>query len=108
MSISRSRARFAIAAEQPGSAFVPYAGTVIEDVLCLHEPRVVGNDNTVQYNRLSLQIPESPLRRHYVKAAVKVHQYPNRRLAIFHGPRCIARYDQEGNPIDDLTWKTAA
>jgi len=25
---------------------------------------------------------------------VRVHEYPDGRLAIFDGPRCLARYDQ--------------
>ena len=34
------------------------------------------NDNCVSYQTLKLQIPESPLRPHFVKARVKVHVYP--------------------------------
>ena len=30
------------------------------------------------------------------RASVKVHEYPDASLAIFHGPRCLARYDQKG------------
>jgi hypothetical protein len=40
-----------------------------------------------------LQIPESPLRPHFVKATVKVHQYLDGSLAVFHGRRCLGRYD---------------
>ncbi len=39
---------------------------------------------------------ESPLRAHFVKARVRVHEYPNGALAVFHGPRCIARYNPQG------------
>src|SRR5690606_14306125 len=35
------------------------------------------------------------------KAAVKVRQYPDGRLAIFHGPRCIGRYDAGGREIGE-------
>src|SRR5215470_9206204 len=38
-------ARFAVPAAEPGSAFVPYVGLSLEDVLCVHEERVVGSDN---------------------------------------------------------------
>jgi hypothetical protein len=58
--------------------------------------RVVGRDNTVSYNGRRLQLPASPLRAHYVKACVKVREYPDGTLAVFHGPRRIARYDAEG------------
>jgi len=56
----------------------------------------VGNDNTVVFHTLRLQIPPSPLRAHFVRSTVKVRQYHNGGLAIFHGPRCIGRYDACG------------
>ncbi len=95
-------ARFAVKAEQPGSAFVADRQRAFEDVLCIQEDRVVGNDNTVRYRGLSLQLPESPLRPHFVKARVRVHEYPDGTLAVFHGPRCLARYDDQGGLIDQV------
>jgi hypothetical protein len=54
------------------------------------------NDNCVSYRTLKLQIPESPLRPHFVKARVKIHVYPDGSHAPFHGPRCFGRHDQNG------------
>ena len=93
-------ARFAVAPEQPGSAFVPDRMAAYRDILCVHEGRTVGNDNTVRYRGLSLQIPEHAHRRHFVKVKVRVHHYPDETLAVFHGPRCLARYHQDGRLID--------
>ena len=62
---------------------------------------MVGNDNCVSFLNRKLQIPESPLRAHFVKATVKVHQYPDGGLAIFHGRRCLGRYDGKGAPIGE-------
>jgi hypothetical protein len=54
---------------------------------------------------LSLQIPPSPIRPHFVKVRVRVHDYPDGTLAIFHGPRCLARYRGDGRPLDhDACW----
>jgi len=90
--------RFAVEAAEPGRAFVP-AGTVnLADILCHQEERQVGNDNTVRFNGLVLQIPPSPLRHHFVKAKVRVHRYPDDTLAIFLGPRCIGRFAADGAP----------
>jgi hypothetical protein len=61
----------------------------------------VGNDNTVRYKNLVLQIPEDKHRHHYVKARVRVHQYPDQTLAIFYGPRKLATFDQNGEATDD-------
>jgi hypothetical protein len=63
---------------------------------------VVGNDNCARYRGLSLQIPPSPIRPHFVKARVRVHDYPDGTLAIFHGPRCLARYRADGSPLDHV------
>jgi hypothetical protein len=93
-------ARFAVLAAEPGSAFVPYAGRPLEDVLCIQEDRQVGRDNCVIWKGLALQIPPQRHRHHYVKATVRVHEYPDGRLAIFDGPSCLARFDRNGKPIN--------
>ena len=62
------------------------------ETLCIEEERAVGRDNTISWNGRRLQIPESPLRRHYVGARVKVHAYPDDTLGVLYGPRVIARF----------------
>lgn len=94
--IPAHNARFRVAAEQEGSAFVAIPGVDLGEILCIQEERQVGNDNCVSFNRLKLQIPESPLRAHFVKATVKVRHYSDGSHAIFHGPRCLGRYDSKG------------
>ena len=96
-------ARFAVPAAEPGSAFVPYVGRPLEDVLCVQEDRVVGADNCVSWHRRSLQIPPQRHRQHYVRATVRVHHYPDGSLAIFDGPRCLARFDHKGHVSDALS-----
>src|SRR3954465_11771789 len=46
--IPHHNARFAGAAAEEGTAFVPFVG-VLDDILCVQEERVVRNDNTVRY-----------------------------------------------------------
>jgi transposase len=94
-------AAFAVAPEQAGTAFVADRTGAAREILCLQEERRVGNDNTVKWRRLTLQIPPSPLRPHFVRATVRVHEYPDGRLALFHGPHRLAEYDAEGRPGDD-------
>ena len=99
--IGAHNVRFAVKAEQDGSAFVAAAGLDLVETLCIQEERIVGNDNCVSYENRKLQIPASPLRPHFVRATVKVHQYPDGNLAIFHGRRCLGRYDSAGVPIGE-------
>jgi transposase len=96
-------ARFAVKAEQEGSAFVAVPGVALAEILCVQEERQVGNDNCVSFNRLKLQIPASPLRAHFVKARVKVRQYPDGTYAVFHGQRRLGRYDAAGKAIEGTT-----
>jgi len=87
---------FAVRAAEPASAFVEFIGANLGDILCERFERTVGNDNCVRFDALSLQIPENRHRAHYVKVKVNVHRYGDGTLAIFHGPRCLARYSATG------------
>ena len=89
-------AEFAVQAAEPGSAFVPFIGPELKEILCEHHERTVGADNCVRFEGLVLQIPAQQHRCHYVKAKVRVHRYTDASLALFHGPRCLARYDSRG------------
>jgi transposase len=104
-------ARFARPAEAAGSAFVAFAGSSVAcglaDILSVQEERVVAGDNTVRYKNRTLQIPADRHRHHYVKARVRVHEYPDGHLAVFHGPRCLARYTAWGELIETPTRRAA-
>jgi transposase len=81
---------------EKGSAFVPWIGTHIEDTLCEHYERTVTPDNCVSFEGKILQIPADKYRCHYVRVKVRVHRYIDGSLAIFHGPRKLADYDETG------------
>jgi hypothetical protein len=68
-------AAFAVTPAEAGSVFVADRTGRVRDILCIQEERRVGNDNTVKWRGLSLQIPPSPHR--------------------------LADYDPEGKPRDD-------
>lgn len=92
--------RFAVAAAEIGSAFVPWTRSDLGEILCHQEDRIVGNDNTVVFGKLRLQIEPSPLRPHFVKARVQVRRYADDTLAIYYGPRCIGRYHPDGTSFN--------
>lgn len=95
--LKRHNERFMVKPELEASAFLPIAGFDIGNILCIQEERVVASDNTVQYGGKKLQIPPSSYRHHFVKTQVRVHHYPDNTLAVFHGPREIGRYNQNGS-----------
>ena len=88
---------FRLEALEKGSAFVPWIGTHIEDTLCEHHERTVTSDNCVSFEGKTLQIPADKYRCHYVRVKVKVHRYIDGSLAIFHGPRRLADYNENGH-----------
>lgn len=81
---------------EEGSAFIPWAGVHLEDILCEHHERTVSPDNCISLDGITLQIPPDKYRCHYVRVRVNVHRYMDGSLAIFHGPRKLADYDQNG------------
>jgi transposase len=87
---------FAIAPEQAGSAFVPDRTEAWREILCIIEERTVGNDNTIAWAKQRLQLPQSRLRPHFVKARVRVHEYPDQSVSVFLGPHRLASYDAGG------------
>lgn len=94
--LPRFNAEFKVPARESGTAFFPYIGGNLRDILCESFERTVGKDNCVQFERLSLQTPQDQQRYHYVKAKVKVHRYLDNSLRIFHGPRLLAQYERQG------------
>jgi hypothetical protein len=97
--ISEHNARFAVEPEQDGSMFVADRDSAYREILCVQEERQVGNDNTVSWNARRLQIPESPLRPHFVKATVRIHEYPDGAVSVFWGPHRLAQFAADGTPI---------
>jgi transposase len=93
--------RFMAVPALPDRAFVTVESNRLIEALCIEEERTVGRDNTIAWDSKRLQIPESPLRRHYVQAKVKVHAYPDGTLAVLHGLRVIGRYTAAGELLEE-------
>ena len=98
--VAQHNADFAVEAGQEGSGFVPDRAGLWREILCVQEDRTVGNDNTVKWRKMRLQLPASRLRPHFVKANVRVHEYPDGQLAVFLGPHRLADYEANGAIID--------
>ena len=94
--LPQHNARFAKPAAEAETAFVTADPALLAETLCVEEERVVGRDNTVSYGGRRLQLPATAARAHYVKAKVKVREYPSGALSVFHGPRRIVSYAAAG------------
>ena len=76
------------------------------DILCHRTERTVALDNTVRYGRV-LQIPATPARHHYVKATVRVHEYPDMGYNANRNPNPVGRVRRfdatRRRPVDKWT-----
>ena len=96
--IPRHNAQFTVTPkEEKKTAYIPWTGGDLKEILCWMEERVVQNDNTVSFMGLRLQIPKDDLRHHYVRTTVHVRRYLDGSLSVFFGNRCLGRYDARGN-----------
>ena len=95
-------AEFAHPSREDGSAFVPCPASVnLDDILCEQVERMVGKDNCVRFDGRVLQLPAVKHRYHYIKAKVKVCRHTDGTLSVFHGPRRLARYDENGQLLNN-------
>ncbi|WP_157111113.1 ISNCY family transposase [Candidatus Nucleicultrix amoebiphila] len=93
--------QFSVAPKEEKSAFVPWIGGDINEILCWQTERLVQNDNTVSYKNFKLQIPKDDLRHHYVRTTVQVREYLDGTFSLFFGHRCLVRYNQRGQIKSD-------
>jgi hypothetical protein len=62
----------------------------------------VGNDNCVRWRGASRRSRQSPLRPHFVRATVRLHQYPDGSIALFKGPHRLATFPAAAEPPQEL------
>lgn len=105
--LKRFNRRFMVEPAESGSAFVPLLGVDIDNMSCRQVERQVTRDSCISYQGLTLHLPEGPHCRHMARKTVRVHEYPDASMAIYHGPRCLAQYTANGTQ-KKLTKKAAA
>jgi transposase len=87
---------FTVSPDQPGTGFVPYTGAELYKIFSYQEDRVVGNDNTVNFGRLSLQIPAQTFRFSMAKCRTLVCHHLDDTITVYYGPHVLGRYDAQG------------
>ena len=92
--------RFAIPAAHPGTAFVPLENQDLDRIFSLQWERTVNGDNTVQFEKLCLQIEPGPWRSTLAGTRVTVHQHLDGNLSLYYGPHRVGRYNARGRPRD--------
>ncbi len=92
-------ARFAVAAQEEGTAFVPCVRSDLDRVFSLQHERVVARDNTVSFARLSLQIERQRWRGTLAGCRVTVYEHLEGRLSLGFGAHEVGCYSSDGTPL---------
>ena len=88
--------RFAVAAAQPGHAFLPVRGKNLDLIFSLQHERTVNQDNTVHIGPCVLQIEKSRWRATLAGCRVTTYQHLDGTWSIGYGPHIVGRYNQQG------------
>jgi transposase len=92
--------RFSMEAKEEGTAFVEASGADLNAIFSIrHTGRRVDNDNTVHVNNLTLQIPKSAYRSHFVKCEVDVLEHLEGGYSVVWKKRVIGKYDAVGTEM---------
>jgi hypothetical protein len=91
--------RFTVKPTQSENAFIPIAGIDLRLLLSTQHDRIVRADSTVAFDRLSLQLPKTKDRRHFIRCPVLVHELVDGSLAVSHQGKLLARFTRQGDLI---------
>lgn len=91
--------RFTVKPKLRESVFVPMTGLDLNLLLSVQHGRTVKNDNTVSFKGVTLQLPSTRIRHHYVRCPVLVHELTKGTLAISYMGNLVAEYTRDGELI---------
>jgi transposase len=93
--------RFTVKPAQEETAFVKYQGTELDKIFSHQEERVVGNDNTVRYGQLWLQIQRQTFRYSMARCRCLVCRHLDGTLSVYYGPHLVGRYNGRGEGLSE-------
>jgi len=91
--------RFQVPAKQRGTAFLSGNIRDLDLIFALQWERKVNQDNTVNVQKLTLQIEPVRWRATLAGCAVLVHQHLDGTFTITYGPHRLGHYDAEGQTL---------
>jgi transposase len=91
--------KFAVAASEPGTAFVPVGTVDLDRIFSIQQERVVNRDNTVSWENRGWQIEKTQWRTSLAGCRVMVYQHLDGEVTIGYGPHTVGRYTAEGMPL---------
>ncbi len=98
--LKQFNASFAIAAPQPGTAFVHAGALNFDRIFALQHERLVNADNTVRLANRVLQIQATSWRSTLAGCRVLVLEQLDSTLSIIYGPHLVGRYTADGRLLE--------
>jgi hypothetical protein len=92
--------KFTVEPASSGSGFVPLVGIDVSRACALEHEVTVAPDNCVRWHNTYWQVPPHPSRPSFAKCKALLVEYLDGRIDIEYGPHTIARFDQDGEPIE--------
>src|SRR5438093_592346 len=94
--VPRYNQTFAHPPREAASAFVPLGQVDLDQILCHEEERTVGQDNTVIFGKVRLQLDKQTGRRTCAGLRVLVRRQLDGTHSVWRGPRCFGRFSPDG------------
>src|ERR1700722_8790439 len=94
--IEKFNEQFAVAANEPGHAFLPVRGKNLDLIFSLQHERTVNQDNTVHLGSRILQIEKTRWRATLAGSRVTIYEHLDGSCSIGYGPHLIGRYHRNG------------
>lgn len=91
--------RFRVSAKERGTAFLPRSRRDLDLIFALQWERKVNQDNTVNVQKLSLQIEPVRWRATLAGCTVRVHQHLDGTFTLTYGPHRLGQYDAAGQAV---------
>lgn len=97
--IAEFNQKFAVPAQERGTAFRPCSRKDLDFIFSVQTERVVDRDNTVAIADRWWQIEKSRWRHSLAKQTVTIHQHLDGTVSIRFGPHIVGRYGSDGKPL---------
>ena len=99
--LPRFNKQFGVSAAQPETAYRQLPpGLCLDAVLCFKYIRTVANDNTVQFNGVTMQLLSDELRASYARAQVEVQERLDGSIVVTHQGRTLAAEPAPHGPVE--------
>ena len=98
--IAEFNRKFAVRAEQKGTAFRKCSRRDLEWIFSVQTERVVDNDNTVAIRDRTWQLNKSRFRNTLAGCTVTIHEHLDETVSVRWGPHEVGRFDRNGRALE--------